>query len=225
MREADSDTMRRLQNLAPMPLNIVWHENKTTYLSIRKERRCLHMRVHRLFYNAPTPVLEALIRFALKRDRRAGVIIKQMAHLHFSKEVIEPDPLESEGVVYDLQEIFDRWQPILKVENVAIGWSTRSRKSRFRYMTFGCYDKHCRQIRINPLLDDKQVPLYFVEFIVYHEMLHAVCPSKMDAQGRCLVHTKEFREREKQFPQFEAAKKWEKTSLTFFKMRKSHGRP
>lgn len=183
------------------------------------------MRVHRLFYDAPTPVLEALIRFALKRDRKASVIIKQMAHLHFSKEVIEGEALETEGAVYDLQEIFDRWNQVLKIKNVSIGWSPRTRKSKFRSITFGSYDKHCRQIRMNPLLDDKQVPLYFVEFIVYHEMLHAVCTSKMDAQGRYLVHTKEFREREKQFPQFEAAKEWEKTSLTFFKKRKSHGRP
>lgn len=214
----------KLHTLAPLPLNIVWHENKTTYLSIRKERRCLHLRLHRLFYDAPTPVLEALIQFALKRDRKSSVIIKQMAHLHFSNEVVQPEPLESRGAVYDLQEILNRWNEILKIENIFIGWSKYSRASRFRSLTFGSYDKHCRQIRINPLLDQKEVPLYFLEFIVYHEMLHAVCPSKMDSQGRCLVHTKEFREKEKQFPQYQEAKEWEKTSLTFFKKRKSHGR-
>lgn len=215
----------RLQEFCPLPLSIVWHENKTTYLSVRKERSRLHLRVHRLFYDAPTPVLEALIQFALKRDRQSGAIIKQMAHLHFSKEIIEAPPLERAGAVYDLQEIFDRINETLQISGVSIGWSPRIRRGKFRSMTFGTYDKHCRQIRINPLLDDKEVPLYFLEFIVYHEMLHDVCPSKMDTQGRCSVHTREFRERERQFPHFRAAKEWEKTSLTFFKKRKSHGRP
>ncbi len=91
-------------------------------------------------------------------------------------------------------------------------------------MTFGSYDKHRNQIRINPLLDDAAVPLYFVEFIVYHEMLHAVCPAKIDSRGAIRSHTREFRMQEKQFAEYDDAKEWEKTSLKFFKMRKRHGR-
>lgn len=216
---------KRLVDLAPMPLNIVWHENKTTFLSVRKEGGCMFLRVHRLFYDAPSPVLEALIKFAVKKDRQALAVIKQMAHLHFSRTHVEAKTLETKGSIYDLQEIFDRMLVLLPIQDVAIGWSDRKRAGKFRSITFGTYDKHSRLIRINPLLDDPQVPLYFLEFIVYHEMLHAVCHSKMDTSGRCSVHTKEFRERERQFPHFREAKEWEKGCLTFFKKRKSHGRP
>jgi hypothetical protein len=214
----------RLHELAPCPLHLIWHENKTTYLSVKKERRRLSLRVHRLFFDAPTPVLEALLHYALKGDRDSLAILKQMAHLHFSQNHIAPDPLSSQGKIYDLQEILDRSRQIIPVADVSIGWSNRRTKSKFRSMTFGTYDKHSRQIRIHPLLDDPDVPLYFLEFIVYHELLHAVCPSKMDIEGRCSVHTREFRDRERQFPRFHEAKEWEKTSLKYFK-RKSHGRP
>ncbi|PIS01980.1 MAG: hypothetical protein COT85_07505 [Chlamydiae bacterium CG10_big_fil_rev_8_21_14_0_10_42_34] len=215
----------RLQKLTSMPVSVIWHENKTTYLSVKKERGKLFLRLHRLFFNAPTPVLEALIRYAMNRDDSARIVIKQMAHLHFSQTTVEADPLNPVGKVYNLQEIFNQVQEILPVTKVSIGWSNRSRQGSFRSITFGTFDKHRRQIRINSILDTDQVPLYFLKFIVYHEMLHAVCPTKMDATGRCLIHTAEFRRREKEFPQFEEAKEWEKKSLTFFKKRKSHGRP
>lgn len=217
--------MDRLQDLCPIPLEIIWHENKTTYLSVLKERKKLHLRLHRLFYNAPTPVLEALIRYALKNDPNARAIIKQMAHLHFSQNAVAPEPLNPIGTTYNLTEIYERLKNLLSMPETSIGWSNRAHRGKFRSITFGTYDKHCRQIRINPLLDDRQVPLYFLEFIVYHEMLHAVCPSRIDARGRCSVHTKEFKEKERQFPHFKEAKEWEKLSLKFFKKRKSHGRP
>ena len=216
----------KLQALCPMPLQIVWHENRSTYLTVWKKRNCLHLRIHRLFYDAPTPVLEALVRYALKRsDAAARAIVKQMAHLHFSQTHMPPEPLSPIGSTYHLQEIFDRINQSLTLSDVSIGWSNRTHNGKFRSITFGTYDKHGRQIRINRLLDDASVPLYFIEFIVYHEMLHAVCPSKMDTSGRCSVHTAEFRKRERQFPRYKEAKEWEKTSLMFFKKRKrSHGR-
>jgi predicted metal-dependent hydrolase len=214
----------RLYQLSSVPLKLIWHENQTTYLSVFKQRGLLSLRIHRLFYNAPTPVLEALLQFAIRKDPQARIIIRQMARLHFSQHQIQPKALIQKGKTYDLQEILDRLLSLLPVSNIAIGWSKGISKGSFRSITFGTYHAHMRQIRINPLLDDPEVPLYFLEFIVYHEMLHAVCPSQMNPRGRCSIHTKEFREKERQFPQFQQAKEWEKGCLTFFKQRKSHGR-
>lgn len=216
--------MHRLEACSPLPLDLVWHENKSTYLSVKKERGKLYLRLHRLFYDAPTPVLEALIRYAIRRDLSAYAVVKQMAHLHFSQTYIKAEELSPIGSTYHLQEIYDRYLSQIPIENVSIGWSKRTRQGRFRSITFGTFDKHCRQIRLNPILDDPQVPLYFVEFIVYHEMLHALCPSTIDTSGRCSIHNRAFKEKERQFPHYKEAKEWEKTSLTFFKKRKSHGR-
>lgn len=214
----------KLELLATVPIEIIWHENKTTYLTVKKEAGRTSLRLHRLFYDAPTPVLEALLRYAFKRDRKAKAIIRQMAHLHFSRNVAEAKPLSSSGNCYDLKEIFDRMLSLVPIQGVSIGWSDRPRIGRLRSITFGTFDHHTRQIRINPILDDREVPLYFLEYIVYHEMLHALCPSKMDGSGRCAVHTREFREKERQFPRFSDAKSWEKGCFTFFKMRRKRGR-
>lgn len=214
-----------LENLAKVPLQITWHENRTLYLSVRRERSTYHLRIHRLFYDAPSPVLEALLDYAIKRCPKAKAVVRQMAHLYFSKPCASARPLNPVGRVYNLQEILEGVQKILPLEGLSIGWADfRRRGKSLRSITFGTYDSHYRQIRIHPFLDDANVPLYFLEYIVYHEMLHAVCPSKMDIHGKCKIHTREFREKERLFPRFDEAKGWEKTSIEFFKMRQVSGR-
>lgn len=218
---------QKLQALCPIPLQISWHERRA-YLSCLKKNGILFLRLHRLFLEAPSPVLEAVIRMALKKnDLEARAIVRKMAYLYFSQNRLPPKELTAQGTTYDLQMIYEKLkkQHFSPDYSSAIGWSKSSRQARFRFITFGSYDQHRDQIRINPLLDSPDVPLYFLEFIVYHEMLHAVCRPKMDSSGRCSVHTAEFRAKEREFPQYKEAKEWEKSSLKIFKQRKkSHGR-
>ncbi len=218
---------KQLQDLCPLPLTLIWHENRRTYFSARLQKRHLTLRLHRLFLEAPTPVLKALIQMALKKDPQSRTIVRKMAHLYFNKNRVLAKPLPSLGEVYDLQAIYDQVKRnhFDASFDASIGWSDAPRRSRFRSLTFGTYDKHSHQIRINPLLDDEGVPLYFLEFIVYHEMLHAICASFIDDAGRCRVHTPEFREKEKLFPLYKEAKEWEKQSLHYFRRKQSHGRP
>ncbi len=215
----------RLETLTPYPLDLIWHENTSSYLSVKKGRGPIQLRVHRLFYDAPTPVLEALLLYALKRDRRAKAILKQMAHLHFSQHTLSSPPMNPRGKTYDLEAVYHSLLPLVPIANVSIGWSSRSPKTSFRSITFGSYDKQRRQIKIHPFLDTPEVPLYFLEFIVYHEMLHALIPTQINTEGRCSIHSREFRKKEEAFPRFKEAKEWEKTSLKFLKKRYSHGRP
>lgn len=223
----EEEALLRLQSLSPLPLIVFWHENKRSYLSYIKQKDRLTLRLHRLFLQAPSPVFEALISSILKKNRSDAIVVRKMAHFYFSQARIDPLDLSARGVVYDLQKIYDEikgdfFSPSF---DAAIGWSNRICIKKFRSITFGSYDRHRHQIRIHPLLDDPEVPLYFLQFLVYHEMLHAVCPSIIDERGFCRSHTAEFRKLEKKFPFYSEAKKWGESSLNFFKTRiKSHGR-
>ena len=53
-------------------------------------------------------------------------------------------------------------------------------------------------------IDSPSVPRYLVEYVVYHEMLHIKFPVERRGQRR-IVHSREFRDAEKKFPQYEAA--------------------
>lgn len=78
-----------------------------------------------------------------------------------------------------------------------------------RNRTLGSYLDSVNTIRINPVLDKKSVPRYYIEFIVYHEMLHADM-GVTEKNGRRVVHSKEFRAREKSFRDYRKAMAWEK---------------
>ena len=58
------------------------------------------------------------------------------------------------------------------------------------------------------------VPRWFIEYVVFHEMLHSVVPDKYDRKRRRrIVHTEEFLEKERKFRWYRRAKAWEVANL------------
>jgi hypothetical protein len=91
----------------------------------------------------------------------------------------------------------------------AITWGRRGARRFPARRTLGTYLEERNLIRINPVLDSSRVPLLYLEFIVYHEMLHAVMESEVK-NGRRSIHAKEFRRREMLFEQYDRAVQWER---------------
>jgi hypothetical protein len=71
-------------------------------------------------------------------------------------------------------------------------------------------------IRVHPLLDRSFVPAWFLEYVIFHEMLHAVVPDRFDRSGRRLIHHDGFTEKERQYRHFRRAKVWEQENLARF---------
>jgi hypothetical protein len=67
-------------------------------------------------------------------------------------------------------------------------------------------------IRIHCSLDRSFVPRFFVEAVVFHEMLHQVHEIPV-VNGRHHFHTPAFRAHERTFEWAEAAERWEKENL------------
>ena len=99
--------------------------------------------------------------------------------------------LRDEGRCFDLREIFER---------------VNARHFRGRL----------RVIRIHPLLDQPFVPRWFLEYVLYHEMLHSVVPDETNSAGRRRIHTAEFYRRERAFPRYRRARQWEDENLARF---------
>ena len=124
-----------------------------------------------------------------------------------------------QGRVYNLREVFDKLNTKYfrnRLKNYSIVWG-RKRKTRPRdEIVFGSIQEDDRIIRIHPLLDRSIVPAWFVEYVVYHEMCHAVVPDEYDSAGRRIVHHAKFYERERRFHWFRRAKIWEDETLGRF---------
>lgn len=118
------------------------------------------------------------------------------------------------GRVYNLEEIFQKLNRVYfdgQLKRPVLSWSQR-RTQR----TLGHHDSVHNTIVISKTLDSPDVPRYFVEYVVYHEMLHIKHKVKI-VRGRCYYHTPEFYLDEKRFKQYRQSMKW----LEEFSARKS----
>ncbi len=68
----------------------------------------------------------------------------------------------------------------------------------------GHYERTRDRIVMSQILDDNRIPRCVVEFVLYHELLHKHHGIKW-VNGRCLVHTREFRYSEGKFRQYQEA--------------------
>ncbi|MCK7467569.1 MAG: hypothetical protein MZU91_05210 [Desulfosudis oleivorans] len=108
--------------------------------------------------------------------------------------------IRTRGRHHDLKALFDRLNRdyfdgrIRSVITWAPGKNLRSARKR----TLGSYIRTTDTIRINPVLDRKSIPRYVIEFIIYHEMLHADMGVTV-TKGRRIVHSVEFKRRERLF--------------------------
>lgn len=81
-----------------------------------------------------------------------------------------------------------------------ISWDKRELKSRW-----GLCKTSKKIITINPILKNSSPEV--ISTIVYHEMLHLVFPS-YKKNGRWVIHSPEFKRREKQYPFYQKTNDW-----------------
>ena len=199
-------------------LHLVWTENRRTMLSYRREGGHWSLRLHRMFAKAPPEVVEALAAFVARRDRRAGRVLDAFIADHRPPEdhPRARAPRRSRGRFHDLQALFEHvnrahFQGSIEA---AVTWSTwrNTRRRRRRSIRLGSYYPQEKLIRIHPALDQNWVPSFFIEFILFHEMLHQAVPSVVIG-GRRQYHPPEFRRRERLHPDYDRAMGWERTHL------------
>ena len=114
------------------------------------------------------------------------------------------------GQAYDLQSLYFRLDRLYfdGSLNVNIQWSTRNLPKARTSVQLGSYENKTKTITISKRLDNPNVPLFFVEHVLFHEMLHAVFPSEKHR-----MHTAKFKQFERLHPDFERAQAWEKKNM------------
>jgi hypothetical protein len=203
---------RFLQERLLRPLTLVLTDNSTTMLSARLKNHILHVRLHRIFVNADLQVLDEIASYLNKRRPSMELFRKFVRE---NRTQIKEKPLKrisvkTVGKYHDLHELYEavNEEYFGGLINAGITWGTRSPRASVRRRTLGSFSARPNIIRINPVLDRKTVPRYFVAFIVYHEMLHASLGTMLKGTRRSF-HSREFRKRERHFKDFEKAMAWE----------------
>ncbi len=112
---------------------------------------------------------------------------------------------EPQGKHKNLEESFERVNKKYfhgAIEMPVLKWSPRRTRRKL-----GHYDPTKNVIMISKSLDDQRVPDFVLDYVMYHEMLHMV---EKGSKGRYKrrVHTREFRDKEKEFEEHEEAEDW-----------------
>lgn len=196
-------------------LHVRFNNNRSTMLSVSSDRNQIRLSLHRMFLNAPPHVREALKKYLRGGRHNDGsqVAIRAFVEENLRKldysHVVDNKDLCSKGDAYDLQEIYDRLNAkyFQGAVRLRITWYGQVRKRR-RNLTFGLYDHPLKLIKVHRQLDNPDVPLYVVEFVVYHEMSHHMQPTRLDGKGVLRVHHRDFKALEKRFDEYAVAEQW-----------------
>jgi len=215
--EHDPDFLIRLfEKAAGMSVSLVLTDNSSSMLSVRRKGHMCNVRLHRIFLGADGGTLDEIASFIKRgRGKMPGfrTFINRMS-ASIKHKPPRPSPVRTTGKWRDLQIIFERLNKEYFGGKLvsAITWGSGTPKRSVRMRTLGSYSSRTDTIRINPVLDKITVPAYYIEFVVYHEMLHAALGIH-EKNGRRSVHTHVFRERERLFKEYERALRWERKSI------------
>lgn len=187
--------------------------------TIRLRQGELYIRLSDLLEGAPEPILHAIAHILLAKLYRKPI---DRAHSTRYRRYIASRDLSSKarlvrqlrgrkhihsacGHHYHLEEIFEDLNRRFfhgLMGRPQLTWSRDHARNRL-----GHYDPAHNTIVISKVFDDRRIPRYVVEYILYHEMLHLKHPVKLRGSRRC-VHSSEFLEEERLFPELTDAKKF-----------------
>jgi hypothetical protein len=143
--------------------------------------RSYDVRLHCMFADADPVIARALARYVADNDRDAsrvlGDFIDANADAVRGRRRPAAPVLITTGDHHDLRAIFDELNDryFAGAIDAAITWGQRTGAPRRRAsIKMGSYSVEERLIRIHRALDRAFVPRFFVEWIVFHEMLHQV---------------------------------------------------
>lgn len=209
---------RELKPRTPLPeLRVEFCQFANADSFIRLEEGRLEVRISDLLAGAPAPVTEALAHILLGKLYRKPVPrlyshryrlylnrrdVRRQAHL--VRQIRGRKFLSGpQGQHHDLDEIFERLNGQFfdgLLGKPQLGWSRRPSRGML-----GHFDPSHNAIIVSRIFDQPKAQVLALEYVMFHEMLHLRHP--VDHNGsRRRVHTREFREAEKRFPQLKEAK-------------------
>jgi len=113
--------------------------------------------------------------------------------------------MTAKGHYYNLEEIFERLNRQFfhgLLGRPVLTWSAHSARRML-----GHYDAAHNTIVVSRVFDRADTPLYAVEYLLFHEMLHLKHPVQVRGGRRC-VHSREFQREEKMFPELDKVKEY-----------------
>ncbi len=205
------------------PVEVRYGRAQREVVQLRRERGRLRLRLGRIMEHAPAPVQAALAEWIASRGARTPSVrvLDHWIELRL-REVARRAPAPSlipRGAHHDLaalalelaQREFDG--SFAERSLPALGWGRAGPSRSRRSLRLGSFDPLRYAVRVHPVLDSPQTPHFFVRYILFHELLHAVLDGPPQEGARRRTHGPEFRSRERQYVDYERARDWEREHI------------
>lgn len=217
LKKLFSDAFRRLAPNRPTPdVEVSFYPYAGLNHTIRVRSGRVRARLSDIFKDAPADVHRALAFILVSKllSKRTPAAHERLYRTYACSPEIQRaiDATRRErgrkvvssarGRVYDLEQIFTRLNRRFfdgALKKPTLTWSQRETQR-----ILGHHDAAHDTIVISKSLDEVDVPDWFVEFVLYHEMLHIKHPARV-VKGRRYYHTRAFRVEERRFPYYEEA--------------------
>lgn len=217
------DLRRYLEESTGRPVVLRMNNNSHSLINARPDRpgRGIRVSIHRLFLTADDDVLEALARFIVSPTPSVRQTIREYINRNHHRiaqgNSAAAPPRKITGTARGRAHHLDQRARRLNEKyfrgqlEFRIIWGRATRGGRRqRHVTLGTWNDRQKLIRIHPMLDNERVPTYFLDYIIYHEMVHIAVPASVSESGRRHIHTEEFYRLERAFAHYTLAAAWEK---------------
>jgi hypothetical protein len=215
-----ADTFRQLEPQRPTPvIDVRFYPYAGLNHTIRLRAGRVYVRLSDIFRDAPDNVQRALayILVAKLLRRRTPQMHERVYRAYAtSAHILRAADLArrqrgrkvvstARGVCHNLERLFARINRRYFDDALAKPTLTWSQRRTRRIL--GHHDPVHDTIVISKTLDAADVPEWFVEYILFHEMLHIKHPARL-VNGRRMYHTRAFRAEEQRYPLYQEAQAW-----------------
>jgi hypothetical protein len=209
--------------LGPGRIELVITDNRHTMISVRKRStfrgQVFGLRLHHMFLECQPQIARALGRYVAKNDKAASALLGRYIDANqvmIDRPAAAPRRISPQGEHHDLGAILadlnHRYFGDAVSARITWGRGGPVGHARRRSIKMGSYCPEEMLIRIHPALDHAWVPRFFVQWIVFHEMLHELHEMPV-VKGRRQYHTAAFRRDEARFEHHTRAAAWERDNL------------
>lgn len=212
----------RAIELAMLPdtrgVRVTWHRNEHRMLQIRRRNGVWNFRLHRVFLTADAELVAALAQYAKFHDPEAGSQIRAFVDANVDAK---GQAARVRGTYFDLASIFASLNRRFFDGAIiaSIAWlegedwpglevHCDDAPQRKLDLAMAAYCVETRQIWVHRSLDAADIPRVYLDWVVFHEMLHQLHEMPM-RQGHREHHTADFERDEALFPGREQALVWE----------------
>jgi hypothetical protein len=222
--EALAETYRRIKGSRLPAFSIDFYPYSGLRHTVRLRDGRLRIRISDICREAPVEVLTALFGILISRlfRRKPSADALETYRCFVNRQEIREKTRQvrvqrsrkrlssPHGKVFDLSRLFEALNARYfrnEIQVSRVGWSPRAGRH-----ILGHFDPAHRTISLSRWLDHPLVPDYVVEYVLYHEMLHVWFDEETCGAKR-RVHHRSFRDAERRFHNYQAARDFIRSNL------------